>query len=200
MACSSVVHMRSLIGAVMLAAGLCPVSSQSQPGSQQGAPQGATGMPPSASTSALPYELRTVAARYPVTLYAARSCAACDAGRSLLRQRGIPYAERLVTDGDGDTLQRLTGGRELPALTIGNQSLRGFAAEQWTAYLDAAGYPRQSRMPATHPAAVPVPLGGPGPSANRTPESVTSGSSGTSTPPPRSESPPPAAAPPGIRF
>jgi glutaredoxin len=208
MASNTGIHVKRLIGAVMLATGLFPLSSQSQPGQQQGqqqgrqqsAQQGATGTPPPASTAALPFELRTVAARYPVTLYATRSCAACDAGRSLLRQRGIPYAERLVTDGDAETLQRLTGGRELPALTIGSQSLRGFAAEQWTAYLDAAGYPRQSRLPATHPAAVAVPLGGSGASANRAADSAANGSSTVGTPPPRSDSPPPAASPGGIRF
>jgi hypothetical protein len=35
-------------------------------------------------------------------------------------------------------------------LTIGSQTLRGFAPEVWSSYLDAAGYPRDSRLPATY--------------------------------------------------
>jgi hypothetical protein len=35
----------------------------------------------------------------------------------------------------------------MPSLTVGAQSLRGFTAEDWVAYLDAAGYPKESRLP-----------------------------------------------------
>ena len=35
----------------------------------------------------------------------------------------------------------------MPALTIGAQPLRGLSEADWTAYLDAAGYPRESRLP-----------------------------------------------------
>ncbi len=145
-----------------------------------------------APSAALPYELRSAAARYPVTLYASRTCAACDAGRQLLRQRGIPYAERLVADGDGELLQRLTGGREVPALTIGSQSLRGFSPDQWSAYLDAAGYPRQSTLPPGQAAPRPVPLAAPAaaPTASAAPVA-----------PVAADESPPAAAPSGtIRF
>jgi glutaredoxin len=112
-----------------------------------------------ASTDALPLELRQLTARYPVTLYVIADCAPCDGARSLLRQRGIPYAERLVaTEVDAEALQRLTGGRELPALTIGQQALRGLSAETWNSYLDSAGYPRESRLPAGYAFAAATPL------------------------------------------
>jgi len=104
----------------------------------------------------LPFELRQVAARYPVTLYAFADCSPCDSGRALLRQRGIPYTEKLVlTEEDAVALQRLTGTREGPTLMIGQKPLPGFSAETWGAYLDSAGYPRDSRLPAgyQHPAA-----------------------------------------------
>lgn len=99
----------------------------------------------------LPFELRQVAGRYPVTLYTTSSaCEPCTAGRAMLRQRGIPFNERQVLgNADSDALAKITGGREVPALTIGSQTLRGFSAESWSPYLDAAGYPRSSVLPST---------------------------------------------------
>ena len=51
---------------------------------------------------------------------------------------------------DSEALERLSGAREAPTLSIGSQILRGYAAETWAAYLDAAGYPRESRLPSTY--------------------------------------------------
>ncbi|HEY2559893.1 MAG TPA: glutaredoxin family protein [Caldimonas sp.] len=98
----------------------------------------------------LPFELRQVAVKYPVTLYTTTGvCDACVAGRQLLSQRGVPYTERqAVTSEDVDALEKLSGGRDAPTLTIGSQVLRGLAHDTWNQYLDAAGYPRESRLPA----------------------------------------------------
>ncbi len=113
-------------------------------------PLGSAARTDSGST-ALPQELREAANRYPVTLYTTANCAPCDTGRALLRERGIPYSERVaVTVEDSAALQRLTGGREVPVLTVGAQVLNGLQADNWNAYLDAAGYPRESRLPATY--------------------------------------------------
>lgn len=107
----------------------------------------------------LPYELRQVVSRYPVTLYTGEGCTPCEAARQLLRQRGIPYAEKqIVTTEDADTLQRLTGGRDAPSLTIGAQALRGLSADAWHSYLDSAGYPRESRLPANYQFSTASPL------------------------------------------
>lgn len=96
----------------------------------------------------LPLELRQVTARYPVTLYSSTDCLPCESGRRLLRERGVPYVERRVlNEDDAEALNRLTGGRSVPTLTIGTQALRGFADGDWHSYLDAAGYPRESRLP-----------------------------------------------------
>jgi glutaredoxin len=115
---------------------------------------------PAAVEVALPAELRQPAARYPVTLFVTGSaCAPCDAARQLLRQRGIPYNEKLVvTVEDGDALERLSGGRDAPTLTLGAQTLKGLSADLWNSYLDAAGYPRESRLPPNYqyPAATPL--------------------------------------------
>lgn len=107
----------------------------------------------------LPAELRQVAQRYPVTLYVTPDCAPCDSARQFLQQRGIPHVEKTVTSAeDGEALMRLTGGRDAPALSIGAQVVRGMSAETWTSYLDAAGYPKESKLPAAYqfPAATPM--------------------------------------------
>jgi glutaredoxin len=113
-----------------------------------------------AAETPLPLELRQVASRYPVTLYTTSgACEPCEAARQLLRQRGVPYSEKLVVSNeDGEALQRLSGGRDAPTLTIGAQVLRGLAADVWGGYLDSAGYPRESRLPPgyQYPAATPL--------------------------------------------
>jgi glutaredoxin len=108
----------------------------------------------------LPPALQRVATRYPVSLYVVTSaCEPCDSGRLLLRQRGIPFSERQVQSAeDVEALERLTGSRDTPALTIGSQALRGLTSDTWNAYLDAAGYPRQSQLPASYTYAAPEPL------------------------------------------
>ena len=100
----------------------------------------------------LPFELRQVASKYPVTLYTTTGvCDACNAGRQLLKQRGIPYTERqAVTSEDVDALEKLSGGRDAPTLTIGSQVVRGLAYDTWNQYLDAAGYPRESKLPPSY--------------------------------------------------
>jgi hypothetical protein len=148
---------------------------------------------------ALPADLQQPVARYPVVLYVGGGvCAACDAGRDLLRQRGIPFAEKqVVTAADGLALERITGARDVPALTIGGQTLRSYAAEVWTSYLDAAGYPKQSRLPASYQYAAATPLAAP-------PEGLNArGNAPAAVAPttPQVVAPPPPAAPAsGIRF
>jgi glutaredoxin len=89
-----------------------------------------------------------VATRFPVQLYTTPECASCDAGRQFLQQRGIPYLERrVVSEEDALALQRLLGWRSVPSVSIGSQALRGFSSVEWGGYLDAAGYPRESRLP-----------------------------------------------------
>jgi len=110
----------------------------------------ATGLGASAAAnnSSLPYDLRQVAAKFPVTLYTANECAPCASARSLLGARGIPYSERTIsTHDDAVALQRLAGDASVPMLTIGSQKLKGFSDVEWNQYLDAAGYPATSILP-----------------------------------------------------
>jgi glutaredoxin len=102
----------------------------------------------SAALASLPLELRQTIARFPVTLYSSTDCAPCESGRRMLQGRGVPFTERRVmNEDDAEALNRLTGGRSVPTLTIGSQALRGFAESDWQSYLDAAGYPRESQLP-----------------------------------------------------
>jgi glutaredoxin len=138
--------------------------------------------------------------RYPVTLYTTSECQPCDAARSMLRQRGIPHAERTVTTPqDAQAYAKLTGGNEMPMMQIGGQQVRGFSSAEWASYLDAAGYPKQSRLPSGYtyapatpmvavqaaPAAAPAPVAGTAPA-----------------PAPANAAPPPPGgnAPPGFKF
>ncbi len=109
--------------------------------------------------ASLPVELRTPVARYPVTLYTTPDCVPCDAGRKLLQTRGIPYSERrITTEEDAVALERAVGGRSVPAMNVGAQPVRGFSESDWTAFLDAAGYPRESKLPKNWPVPQPQPL------------------------------------------
>lgn len=117
------------------------------------------GAPVAASSGALPLALRNAASRYPVTLYAGNDCAPCDKGRSFLSARGIPFTERTVnTNDDIAAFKRLSGATSLPMLTIGAQQLKGYSETEWTQYLDAAGYPKQSALPASYRQAAATPL------------------------------------------
>lgn len=108
------------------------------------------------SIASLPYALRQIAQRFPVTLYTMKDCGeACAMARTLLAQRGVPYAERLAeTNEEREGWMRLVGGVEAPVLKVGQQSLRGFVPVAWNESLDTAGYPRQSTLPATYQPAV----------------------------------------------
>lgn len=147
----------------------------------------------------LPFELRQVVSRYPVTLYSTTNCQPCDAARSMLRQRGVPHAERTVTTAeDSQAYTKLTGGNELPMMQIGSQQVRGFSSAEWSSYLDAAGYPKQSLLPSGYAFAPAAPLvavqQAPAPQRAAAPE--------TPAPSPAAAAPlPPAGnAPPGFKF
>ena len=120
------------------------------------APRGAAG---AATGAGLPYEIRQVMQRYPVTLYTSDECAPCGTARSMLTTRGIPFDERTVkTNDDIEALQRLSGQTSLPLLTIGAQQLKGYSDGEWSQYLDAAGYPKSNQLPAGYSRAPAQPL------------------------------------------
>lgn len=108
--------------------------------------RGATG--DADALAALPYETRRAAQQFPVTLYTTPDCAPCDAGRQLLRARGVPFGERtIVSKEDSEALARLGYGERLPILTVGRQAQKEFETSGWHAALDAGGYPRTGQLP-----------------------------------------------------
>jgi len=131
-----------------------PAASASGQTAASSAPAGNAG-----PLAQLPFELRQVSGRYPVTLYSSRDCAPCNSGRNLLNARGIPYTEKTVdTAQDSDALKRLSGELSLPVLTIGTQQIKGYSDTEWTKYLDAAGYPKQSALPSSYRRPAPSPM------------------------------------------
>lgn len=118
--------------------------------------QGAAG---AASGGQLPYALGQVAQRFPVTLYTSNDCSPCTSARNLLINRGVPFTERTVNSNDDiDAFKRLSGDTNLPFGTIGSQQLKGFSDAEWTQYLDLAGYPKESQLPASYRRAAATPL------------------------------------------
>ncbi len=117
----------------------------------------------------LPFALRQIANRFPVTLYTSPTCGPCGSGRAMLASRGIPFTERTITTNeDGEALQRISGDLTVPLLTIGSQQIKGFSDTEWTQFLDAAGYPKTSQLPASYrnpPAAPLVAVQRPAPAA-----------------------------------
>jgi len=148
-----------------------------------------------AALASLPLELRQIAVRFPVTLYTSTDCAPCESGRRLLQGRGVPFVERRVlNDDDAEALDRLTGGRSVPTLTIGGQALRGYADGDWQSYLDAAGYPRESQLPRSYQPPPATPL------VERQPEAPPPVARPAPAPEPIAAPPATAPSPTGIRF
>jgi glutaredoxin len=109
--------------------------------------------------AALPFELSSVVQRFPVTIYTSKDCSPCDAGRNMLRNRGVPFTERTVeSNEDIEALKRLAGDANLPLATVGGQQMKGYSDTEWAQFLDAAGYPKTSQLPAGYRNPAPSPL------------------------------------------
>lgn len=135
------------------------VTFSDKPPAQAAQPAASGRAAASGGGAALPYQLNQTVQRYPVTLYTSSTCAPCNSGRNLLVNRGVPFTEKTVeTNDDIAALQRLAGNNSLPLLTIGGQQLKGFSDSEWSQYLDAAGYPKASQLPASYRRAAATPL------------------------------------------
>ena len=177
------------------------VTFSDTPPATQPVPATARTETPAAANSALHYALRQTVQRYPVTLYTTAHCEPCVNGRKLLSERGIPFTEKTISsNADIAALQQLTGTDTLPALSIGQQQLKGFSAADWTQYLNAAGYPAQSQLPArwhsTAPAALAPQAANPVAAAASAPASAQASAAAEPPVAPR----PTATNPAGIRF
>lgn len=148
------------------------------------------------TTSSLPFELRQVVSKYPVTFYSGENCGPCASARSMLITRGIPFAEKSVTTAeDAQALQRLSGENSLPFATVGAQQLKGFADSEWTQFLNAAGYPAASLLPSNYRQPPATPL-----VAVSTAPSTTLPAAAPARPAPPAQIAPAPANPSGIKF
>ena len=152
----------------------------------------------SGGDASLPYALSQATKSNPVTLYTTSSCAACDEGRALLKNRGIPFTEKTIsTSADAERMKQAGGDGRLPFLMVGRNSQAGFEASSWDGALTAAGYPESSQLPANYryaPAQAAAPAAPPAEKTNGDAEKT----------PARNIRPQPPAdqgnAPPGFRF
>jgi glutaredoxin len=154
------------------------------------------------AASPLPYTLNQATSNFPVTLYTNSTCSPCDSERSYLKQRGVPFSEKTITnDADIAVLKRVSGAISLPVTMVGSHKLSGYNEASLSSLLDDAGYPAASALPRdySYPPAV---------SASGTPAAGAAASPAptVNTPPPSLPlavpEPPPATgnAPPGFKF
>ncbi|EXI76455.1 MAG TPA: glutaredoxin family protein [Candidatus Accumulibacter phosphatis] len=105
----------------------------------------------SADEPPLPYAVRQASEKYPVVLYTDERCGRyCQEARDLLKQRDVPFTEKILrTDEELAELGRLLGREAaVPSVSIGRQHVRGFDAATWNSLLDAATYPARGSRPA----------------------------------------------------
>lgn len=97
----------------------------------------------------LPYALAQAVKNNPVTLYTGSRCTPCDQARNALRDRGVPFTEKTISNQAGkDKLLEVSGASTVPFMTIGRKQVRGYAADELQAALTAADYPTTKRLPA----------------------------------------------------
>jgi glutaredoxin len=97
-----------------------------------------------AADTSLSYEARQAMQHFPVTLYTTPYCAtSCKEARNYLNKRHIPFTENaLNTQDDINLFRKKSGSNTIPTLSVGNDWLKGFQAQQWQDELDAVGYPK----------------------------------------------------------
>ncbi|MBS1190373.1 MAG: hypothetical protein H6R10_2165 [Rhodocyclaceae bacterium] len=92
------------------------------------------------------YAVKRAAENFPVTLYTTPDCTTqCKQARDLLNGRGVPFQERMVQKPEeAEELKKLVGDLFVPALKVGQQSVKGFQADAYNNLLDLAGYPAKA--------------------------------------------------------
>ncbi len=112
-----------------------------------------------AASVPLPYALAQAAQNHPVVLYTGPGCQPCDLGRTFLKQRGIPFAEKTVDSNEDQARLKEAGNtNQLPLLVVGRNKNVAFEAGAWGALLSNASYPAENILPKNYqyPQAVPA--------------------------------------------
>jgi len=100
------------------------------------------------STAQEPYELQRAKAKFPVTLYTVPNCEGCNAARTLLNARGVPFKENSLSDpAQIEEFKQVVGGNTVPAIIVGSTVQKGFEEGAYQKLLDAAGYPVTGVVP-----------------------------------------------------
>lgn len=93
------------------------------------------------------HAMRQASQFFPVTLYVTTDCSACERGRTLLRSRGLPFAEvNVATNEEIDALRTRLNVPDLmmPVLQVGDKLNMGYLESAWANLIDSAGYPKIS--------------------------------------------------------
>ena len=108
----------------------------------------------------LPYELKTASGKHPVILYTAPECAPCALARQHLGARGVPFSEKSISTSSDFEAFKTRGFSEnsFPAMTVGREKTVGFEAGAYDRLLNAAGYPRNSKLPTNYKQAAAEPM------------------------------------------
>ena len=100
------------------------------------------------ATAQEPYELQRAKEKFPVTLYTVPNCEGCNAARSLLNARGVPFKENSLTEAKQmEEFKQVVGGNTVPAIIVGSTVQKGFEESAYQKLLDAAGYPVTGVVP-----------------------------------------------------
>jgi glutaredoxin len=120
-----------------------------------------SGSLPGEAQPQMPFELMQATRDFPVTLYTSPGCKdPCAAARAALNKRGVPFKEVQVWDEpSNEELKRVSGGNDVPTLTVGRSVHRGYAQQPYDALLDSARYPRAGLLPPRAQSAPPLPEG-----------------------------------------
>ena len=113
-------------------------------------------VPNTIQTTGAPFAVQEAAKRNPVTVWISECGDLCTKARDYLARRGVPHTVRNPSrQSEQDAWKQASGGdNSIPLLVIGStQKLKGFDEAQWSAALDAAGYPRSA--PALKPQPIP---------------------------------------------
>lgn len=90
----------------------------------------------------------SAAAKAPVTLYLVPGCAACEAARFHLKERGVSFSQIDVSERNVDAQQKMikrVGNLAVPTIVVGTKVMKGYMGSLLDGELDAAGYPKSKQ-------------------------------------------------------
>jgi len=80
----------------------------------------------------------------PVRLYTHPQCVPCGEAKNLLSSRGVSFSEISADTAEGlAELEKVSGGKNVPVLVVGQSITSGYADTNFHKALDDAGFPRQ---------------------------------------------------------